>query len=381
MEKETRSIHPDHVVLPEGNRPLTSPIYQSVKFAPPSFEAMSSGEFLFFYSRVANPTVKELEVLLAELQGTEDGVAVASGVAAISTTLFALLKQGDEVLCFLESYKPSRMLLREMERFGVKHHFVSLNEWATVESLLKSKKIRMCLVESPTNPMLRVPDLEKLLKLCKDNNVLSVLDNTFAGFHNHGQYAFDLFLHSLTKFASGHGDVMGGVILGTKNLIARIRHFTIDLGPTLDPNTAFLILRGMKTYFLRYRAHCENAMKIAEFLSTRPEVERVIYPGLPSHPDHAIAKRQQKDFGAVVTFDLKKGHSLASFFDGLRLLHIAGSLGSVDSLAAPVLSFYGTDLDDNQRQAVGMSGQTVRLAAGLEHIQDVINDLTTALQS
>ncbi len=209
MEKETRTVHPEPTVLPEGNRPLTSPIYQSVKFAPPSFEAMSSGKFFFFYSRVANPTVKELETLLAELQGTEDGIGVASGVAAISTTLLALLKQGDEVLCFLESYKPSRVLLREMERFGVKHHFVSVSDWAKIEALLKSKKIRLLLVESPTNPILRIPDFERLLKLCQENSVITVLDNTFAGFHNHGQYPFDLFLHSLTKFAGGHGDVMG----------------------------------------------------------------------------------------------------------------------------------------------------------------------------
>ncbi len=342
---------------------------------------MSSGKFFFFYSRVANPTVKELETLLADLQGTEDGIGVASGVAAISTTLLALLKQGDEVLCFLESYKPSRVLLREMERFGVKHHFVSVSDWSKIESLLKSKKIRLLLVESPTNPMLRIPDFDRLLKLCKENSVLTILDNTFAGFHNHGQYPFDLFLHSLTKFAGGHGDVMGGMILGSKKLIAQVRHFAVDLGPTLDPNTAFLILRGMKTYFLRYRAHCESALKIAEFLSNRPEVEKVVYPGLPSHPDFALAQKQLKDFGGVVAFDLKKGKSLASFFDNLKLFRIAGSFGSVDSLAAPVQLFYGVDLDDQQQQAAGMSGQSVRLAAGLEHIQDLIADLTTALES
>lgn len=381
MEKETRTIHPDSTVLPEGNRPLTSPIYQSVKFAPPNYEAMFSGKNYFSYSRISNPTVRELETLLSQLQGTEDGIGVASGVAAISSTLLALLKQGDEVLCFLESYKPSRVLLREMQRFGVKHHFVSLCDHAQVEMLLKSKKIRMLLVESPTNPMLRVPDLEKLLKLCRENGVLAVLDNTFAGFHNHGQYPFDLFLHSLTKFAGGHGDAMGGIILGSKALIEKVRHFSVDLGPTLDPNTAFLILRGMKTYFLRYRAQCQNALKIAEFLSLRPEVEKVIYPGLPSHPDFALAKKQLKDFGAVVTFNLKPGSSMASFFNQLKFFRIAASLGSVDSLAAPVQLFYGADLDDKQQQIAGISPTSVRLAAGLEHIQDLIADLTCALES
>lgn len=380
MEKQTELLHPDEVELKPGNRPLTYPIYQSVKFDIDDFSAaMASMEGYFFYSRVANPTVAQLENMLAQLQGTEAGVAVGSGVASISTLLLTQLKQGDEAICFLESYRPSRLLLKWMAKFGVIAHFPSMKDRAGVERLMQSGKVKLLLLESPTNPVVCVPDLDHWLGLCKKYAVLSAIDNTFAGFHNHGQYPFDFYLHSLTKYASGHGDVMGGTILGKKALIDPIRHWTAELGPVLDPHAAYLILRGLKTYFVRYRAHCENALQVATFLASHPRAEKVLYPGLPSHPEHALARKQQTDFGAIVAFDLKEGANLLDFFKRLQIFRITGSLGSPESLAAPVALFYGGDLTDDEKRRAGIGPRTVRLSIGLEDPRDLIHDLRSAL--
>src|SRR5580692_8695776 len=292
MKKSTSINHPPEVELPAGNRPLVMPIYQSVKF---EFETVDETlEFLrgdrpgFFYSRAANPTTRQLELQLAGMQGRDDCIVTGSGVGAISQALLALTRQGDHVLCFVETYNPTRYLIRRLlGRFGVTHTMISIEDIAGAERALAAHPTRLVVFESPTNPVTKIADIKALTRLAKAAGALTVMDNTFAGFHQHGEYDIDLFLHSLTKYASGAGDVMGGAVIGRSDLIRGMRNDFGAIGGTLDPHAAFLILRGMKTYFVRYQAQSASAMKVAELLAGHPAVVKVHYPGLATHPQHA----------------------------------------------------------------------------------------------
>jgi cystathionine beta-lyase/cystathionine gamma-synthase len=386
MKDRTRVTHPPDVVPPADNRPLVAPLYQSVKFEVESTaetERVLRGERPgFLYSRSSNPTVRQLELLLAELQGRDDCIAVGSGVAALAVPLLALLKSGDHVLCFIESYTPTRHLIRRLlGRYGVTHTLLSITDTAGIEQTLASRPTRLVMFESPTNPTTRIADIEWLVETTHRHGALAVLDNTFAGFHNHGQYAVDVFVHSLTKFASGHGDVMGGAVIAPTALVREMRRDAEILGPTLDPHAAFLILRGMKTYFLRYERECATALEVVAFLSRHERVARVHHPSLPDHPQHALAVKQMKDFGSVVTFDLQgDAENARRFADALRLFSMAASVGSTDSLIMPPQLLRAPDLTPAQRAATGYTPTTVRLSIGTEDAADLIADLAQALQ-
>jgi cystathionine beta-lyase/cystathionine gamma-synthase len=227
--------------------------------------------------------------------------------------------------------------------------------------------------------MLQVADLERITALAREHEVTTVLDNTFAGLHNHGSYPVDYYVHSLTKYASGHGDAMGGIVIGDSKRIRAIKPLATNMGATLDPGAAYLIARGMKTYYLRHREHCANAQRIAEHLSTRAEVRRVYYPGLPSDPGHALARRQMSDFGGVLSFDLDADKEKTwAFVDALELFATTASLGSTDSLVAPVQLYLGTDLSAEEQARARITESTVRLAVGIEDADDLIADLDNA---
>ena len=383
MKKETRVNHPPRAELPEGNTPVIDPVYRSVKYTYPTIAEgrTLSGRGGFYYTRGGNPTTRQLETLAAELQGTEDAIAVASGMAAISNCLLANLASGDNLVFFTESYKPSRSLIRDiLPRFGITHAMLSVSDHAAIEQTFARPETRMVFFESPTNPMLRVADLEFLLGLAEKHQVTTVLDNTFAGFHNHGDYPVDLYIHSLTKFASGHGDVMGGLIAGNQDRIRRIRHFAVDFGAVLDPAAAYEILRGMRTYFVRYRHQCDSAMALARHLQSHPGVSRVFYPGLPDDPGHDLARRQMQDFGAVVSFEVDANRDQTwAFIDALQLFVTCASLGSSESLVAPARLYWGTDLDATELEQSLIRDSTVRIAVGLEHVDDLKHDLDQAL--
>jgi cystathionine beta-lyase/cystathionine gamma-synthase len=384
MQDETFVQHLPLVELPPGNTPLVQPIYQSVKFDIDDINKLRdpSGTEYFFYSRDANPTVRQLELVLAKLQGQEDGIAVASGVAALSVPLISLLRTGDHVIVFLESYKPTRYLVGNLlARFGVEHTFLSVNDLDRLGDAVKPGKTKLLMVESPTNPMARVPDFDKIFAVAKRHQITTLLDNTFAGVHQHGQYPFDIFVHSLTKFVSGHGDVMGGVILSSRETIKKLKEDSVQIGATLDPHTAYLILRGLKTYFPRYRQQSDTALTVAKWLEGRSEVKKVYYPGLESHPDHAVAVKQMKDFGAIVPFILNIApERMAAFFKALQLFRFAGSVGSTESLVISA-TFYGKDLPDADRARALIVSTSVRLSVGLESSADLIADLAHALQA
>src|SRR5690349_18900959 len=249
MKKPTRVNHPPRVDLAPDNHPVVAPIYQTVKFEFDSLEETMKnlrGERPgFFYTRTSNPTTRQLELLLAELQGREDCLVTASGVGVIAQTLLALTKQGDHIICFIETYNPTRYLVRRLlARFGVTHTMLSIEDLEGVERTLATHKTRLVIFESPTNPVTKIADIPALTRLARAAGALTLLDNTFAGFHQHGEYEIDLFLHSLTKYASGAGDVMGGAVIGRTDLIRTMRTDFGTLGGTLDPHAAFLILRG-----------------------------------------------------------------------------------------------------------------------------------------
>jgi cystathionine beta-lyase/cystathionine gamma-synthase len=302
-------------------------------------------------------------------------------VGAIAQTLLALTKQGDHVICFVETYNPSRYLIRRLlGRFGVSHTLLSIEDLAGVERTLKARPTRVVYFESPTNPVTKIADIAALTRLARAAGALSVLDNTFAGFHQHGGYEVDVFVHSLTKYASGTGDVMGGAVIARGELIRAMRTDFGALGGTLDPHAAWLILRGLKTYFVRYRAQSESALRIAQFLAEHPAVARVHYPGLPTHPQHALAAQQMQDFGSIVSFDLRGGAAAARrFADTLELFALTASLGSTESLVVTPQMMGGRELNADLQRLSAITDGTIRLSIGLEDSADLLADLTRAL--
>jgi cystathionine beta-lyase/cystathionine gamma-synthase len=385
MKDNTRVNHPPEVVLPSDNRPLVAPIYQSVKFsfddANETLRYQRGEREGFFYSRSSNPTLRQLERLLCDLQGRDDCLLTGSGVATIAMSLLSLCKSGDHVLLFAESYAPTRHIVQHLlAKFGITHTMLSIEDLQGIERVLAELPTRLVIFESPTNPVTKIADIAHLTAHARAAGCLTVLDNTFAGFHNHGAYDVDVFLHSLTKYASGHGDVMGGAIIARRELIAEMRKDIGPMGPTLDPHAAFLIQRGMRTYFLRYERQCANALAVSEFLQRHPRVKRVHYPGLEGHPQHRLAAKQMKDFGSVVTVDLDGGYAeCGRFAEQLKFFSIAASVGSTESLVMPPQLLFSGGYTAEQRAASLVGKGTVRLSIGVEDASDLIADLSQSL--
>src|ERR1700736_2285860 len=385
MKNTTLVNHPPAVAVPEDNRPLVAPIYQSVKF---SFD--DTNETLryqrgeregFFYSRNASPPLTQLQRLLSELQGRDDCLLTGSGVATISASLLALCRTGDHVLLFVESYGPTRYIVQHLlAKFGVTHSMLSIEDQPGIEKVLKDEPTRLVIFESPTNPITKIADIEHLTSHARAAGCLTVLDNTFAGFHNHGDYDIDLYLHSLTKYASRHGDVMGGAIIRRGERIAPMRKDIGPMGAALDPHAAFLIQRGMRTYFLRYERQCANALAVSSFLKDHARVKEVFYPGLDAHPQHLLARGKMSDFGSVVTIELDGGFEQgARFAEALQLFSMSASVGSAESLVMPPQLLASPEYTPEQRAASLITRGTVRLSIGLEDAADLVEDLGQAL--
>jgi cystathionine beta-lyase/cystathionine gamma-synthase len=385
VKKPTRVNHPPQAPLPPGNYPVVAPVYQTVKFAFEDVDStlrMLRGEAPgYYYSRSGNPTLRQLEQLLAELQGRDDCMVCASGVNAVAQTLLSLTKAGDHVLCFLETYGPTRAIIRRLlARFGVRHTMLSIEDLPGIERVLADTPTRLVHFESPTNPVTKIADIAAITALAQRYGALTVVDNTFAGYHQHGEFPVDVFVHSLTKFASGTGDVMGGAVIANRAVLDQMRGDWNLFGATLDPHAAFALLQGMRTYFLRYRAQSAAALEIAQMLEQHPAVARVHYPGLASHPAAALARAQMRDFGAVVTFDLRAGSEAARrFADALQLFTTTASLGSTESLVLPPQMMQPRDFTPEQLVACGVGPGTVRLSIGLEDLDDLRDDLRQAL--
>jgi cystathionine beta-lyase/cystathionine gamma-synthase len=384
MKKQTRVTHPKAVELLPGNDAVVPPVHRSVKFTYPTIAdslTAEAKEHGFDYTRDSNPTTRELELLAAELQDRDDAIAVGSGMAAIWLSLLGLLEAGDRAVIFVESYRPNRVAVRRfLPKLGIEFTMLGVHDLRGIERAFAEDDTKLVLFEAPTNPMLQVPDLAAITALAKQHDVITVLDNTFAGLHNHGRYEIDYFVHSLTKYANGHGDVMGGIVIAERKRIRAIKPLSVNMGAVLDPGVASLIARGLKTYYLRYERHSANALAIAQFLAQRKEVTRVFYPGLPSDSGHELARKQMTDFGGVLAFDLDADKERTwAFIDALELFTTTASLGSTESLVCPVKLYLGSDLSAEDHARAQIKDCTVRFAVGIEHVDDLIADVDQAL--
>lgn len=366
---------------------LTAPIVQTATYTFADTAALRD----FFegrtereeYGRYGNPSVRLVEQKLAALEGTDDAIAFSSGMAAITTAIFALVKAGSHVILFNDCYRRTRQFVKiVLGRFGVEHTLVPPANLHALRDAIRPET-RLVVSETPTNPFNAVLDLPALVAICKERRVKTLIDSTFATPINlrPAEHGIDLVVHSGTKYLGGHNDVLSGVVAGKRGLISLIRDLRHVLGAILDPHAAFLVHRGMKTLAVRVAHQNESAQALAEALERHPKVKQVWYPGLPSHPQHQIAKRlMSPGFGGVVTFALDGDLDTGSrFVDSLRIPKIAPSLGGVESLVEQpaLMSYY--DLTTEQRAAVGIPDELIRYAVGLEDVDDLIADVLRGL--
>jgi cystathionine beta-lyase/cystathionine gamma-synthase len=372
---------------PEAAAPLTTPIYETTTFIFESAQQVrdynegKSSKYL--YSRYENPTVVAVEDQLAAIEGAEAALTFSSGMAATASALMALTRAGDEVVCSAAIYGGTLHFLEDvLSRFGVHARFVTLGELGDPASLL-GDATRLLWFESPINPTLRCVDIRAIADACRSRGVLSAIDNTFASPINQRPISLgvDLVMHSATKYLNGHSDVTAGVLAGRRELVDRIGKARRLLGTILDPHPAYALGRGLKTLQVRMERHNANALAVARWLEQDARVGRVFYPGLSSHPDHAIAQRQMCGFGGMVCIDLGGSYDRAErFFDRLKLVRRAASLGGVESLCSlPVLTSQWGHTDEQLAQA-GVTRGMARLSIGLEDPDDLIEDLDQALR-
>lgn len=335
----------------------------------------------YIYTRYGNPTLAIAEAKLAALEGAEAAIVTASGMAAISSSLLAVLKAGDEVISTRQTYGGTYRLMRDnFPRFGIVVRHVE-SDLGGIDKLV-NPRTKVLYIETPTNPTLRLVDLKKAMAFAKEWDLISMIDNTFASpvLQKPIELGFNIVLHSATKYLAGHSDVIAGAAAGSRALIDLVRHNVINLGGSMDPEAAFLLIRGLKTLEIRIERQCQNAMAVARFLEKHRKVARVYYPGLRSHPDHRLAKQQMRGFGGMLAFDHQGGLAGARRFgDRIRVFLLAASLGGVESLA--VLPIYTShyNMSAAELQAAGVSPGTVRVSVGLEDPKDLIEDLRQAL--
>jgi cystathionine gamma-synthase len=364
------------------------PLVQSASFGYPDLDewlAVTRGEKPGHnYSRSTNPTVAVFEDKVRQLEGAEDATSFATGMAAVSNTLYALLAPGDRVVSVKDSYGgTSKMFLTYLPKFGIAATLCDTTDADAVERELASG-CRLLYLETPTNPTLKVLDLPRLIAAGHRAGAIVVVDNTFATPVNTNPIALgaDLVLHSATKFLGGHEDALGGVVVGRRDLVRPIYHFREITGASLAPGSAYLLNRGLKTLALRVRHQNRSALEIARWLEGRPEVERVFYPGLESNPGHAIAARQMRGFGAVMSFSLAGGEAaLGGFFGALRYAHCAPSLGAVCTLMGPPATTSHVELSAEERAALGIPESLIRCSIGIEDTEDLIADIGQALRA
>lgn len=384
----TKSIHGGAIKNKYGA--LATPIYQTSTFV---FENVEEGakRFLgeeegYIYSRLSNPTLTVAEEKVAILENGEKALATSSGMGAISATFWTLLKSGDHVLADKTLYGCTYAYISHgLTKFGVEVDFVDMNDLEEVKTKLKNNT-KVVYLETPANPNLKIVDIQKISELShnKNSNIKVVVDNTFATPFCQKPLLLgaDIVVHSATKYLNGHGDVIAGFVVGSQEMINEIR--TVGLkdmtGAVLGPNEAFLIIRGLKTFEIRMQKHCENAMKVAEFLENHEKVEKVYYPGLKSHIGYEMAKQQMQDFGGILAFEVKGGLEAGKkLLNNLEMITIAVSLGDAETLIQHPASMTHSPYTKEEREEAGITDGLIRLSVGLENIEDIISDLEKAL--
>jgi cystathionine gamma-synthase len=335
------------------------------------------------YGRYGNPTQHVAEAKLAALEGAEDCLLFASGMAAVTTALFAMLSRGAHVIVTDDSYRRTRQFLNQtLQRYGIEVSTVPAGDYEALEDAIRPTT-RVLLSESPTNPYNRILDLERFSDIGRRHRVKTVIDATFATPYNQRpvEWGVDLVVHSATKYLGGHNDLLAGTVLGSRDLVAGVRSLQGVTGAVVDPFVCYLLVRGLKTFALRMERQNASAQAIAEFLAAHPRVAAVHYAGLPSHMEHDVAKRQMRGFGGVVSFEVKGDLDSASrVVDACRIPHIAASLGGVESLIEQpaIMSFY--ELTTQERLEIGIKDNLIRYAVGIEDTDDLVADLGQALE-
>lgn len=369
---------------------LAMPIYQTSTFI---FDSAEQGgrrfaleEAGYIYTRLGNPTTTVLENKIAALEEGEAGIAMSSGMGAISSTLWTVLKAGDHVVTDKTLYGCTFALMNHgLTKFGVEVTFVDTSNLDEVKKAMK-ENTRVVYLETPANPNLKIVDLEGVCKVAHTNpNTLVIVDNTFATPYMQKplKLGVDVVVHSATKYLNGHGDVIAGLVVTNKELADQIRFVGLKdmTGAVLGPQEAYYIIRGLKTFEIRMERHCKNARTIANFLNKHPKVEKVYYPGLESHPGYEIAKKQMKDFGAMISFELKGGFEAGkTLLNNLKLCSLAVSLGDTETLIQHPASMTHSPYTKEEREAAGITDGLVRLSVGLENVEDIIADLEQGLE-
>lgn len=386
MKFNSQSIHAGKKHDYQSGAHVT-PIYQTSTFA---FESAEQGgrrfaaeEEGYFYTRMGNPNMSELEERMATLEGGEAAISTGSGMAAISTTLLALLQKGDNIVADHNLYGCTFGFISEaLPRYGIDATFVDA---ANPDALRKaiSKNTKIVYVETPANPTMKLVDLRQAAKIAHEFGALLLVDNTFMTpfLQRPLQLGADIVVHSCTKYLGGHGDVVAGVIVGSLKLMSAIRMpYLKDLGGVTSPFDAWLVVRGLKTLGIRMERHCQNARRVAGFLEGHPKISRVYYPGLASHPQHKLALEQMKDFGGMISFELCGGLEAGrKLMNSVKMITLAVSLGSVDSLIQHPSSMTHAAIPREERLASGLTDGLIRLSVGIEDVEDIIADLAQAL--
>lgn len=386
LHSETLAIHANHI-KDEQFGSLATPLYQTATFVFDNAE-QGSARFAgeddgYMYSRLGNPTTRQLELRVAAMEGVEDAAATATGMAAVSGALLANLQCGDHLIASKALYGCSYALISELlVKFGIEVTFVDMTNTLNIENAVKPST-KLIFLETPINPNMTVIDLEKVSYIAKKHQLISVVDNTFLTpvLQKPANFGIDIIVHSATKYLNGHGDVVAGIICGSSAMVGHIKMTVLkDIGATMSPHDAWLIIRGLKTLPLRIERHCENALKVAEYLDKHQKVASVNYPGLSSHQGYLYIGKQMSAAGGVIAFELNTDFEGGiSFINSMKLFAIAVSLGDAESLIQHPASMTHSTYTAEERIDAGISDNLIRISVGLEHVDDIISDLSQAL--
>ena len=385
MHPETEAIRTQ--TTRTGEKEHSTPLFLTSSFVYDSAEEMaeafsSDDPEVNIYSRFSNPSVDEFIRKICLLEGAEDGVATATGMSAVFSTFMTFLSKGDHILSASAVFGSTHSILTKyLPKWGVSHTYFDMNRPDAIEGLFRPET-KMLYVETPSNPGLDIIDLETLSSLCGKHGAMLVVDNCFAtpAVQRPIPLGADLVIHSATKFIDGQGRVLGGVVVGRKELIHPLYLFIRNTGPSMSPFNAWVLSKSLETLHVRMDRHAENAMRIARSLENHPALTRVRYPFLPTHPQYDIAKRQMRNGGGIVTFELKGGLDAGRrFLNGLRMLSMTNNLGDTRSIASHPASTTHSKLSEEERQAVGITPGLIRISVGLEHPDDILADILQAM--
>jgi O-succinylhomoserine sulfhydrylase len=387
------SLHPETQAIriqteKTGEKEHSTPLFLTSSFTYSSAEEMAAAFAddtldVNIYSRFSNPTVDEFVSKIVALEGAEDGIATGTGMAAIFSTFMTFLSKGDHIVSASAIFGSTHTILTKyLPKWGVEFSYFDMNKPETLASAIKPNT-KMLYIETPSNPGLDIIDIEFAARLCKQHNILFVVDNCFAtpAVQQPIQFGADLVLHSATKFIDGQGRVLGGVVVGKKDLIKQLYLFVRNTGPSLSPFNAWILTKSLETLFIRMDRHASSALHLAKGLQTHPAIANVKYPFLETHPQYTIAKKQMKNGGGIVTFDIKKGlDGGRKFLNSLQMISVTNNLGDSRTIAAHPASTTHSKLTAEEQAAVGITPGLIRVSVGLEHPDDILNDILQALE-